>query len=149
MAKIIAIQLESIPETINVGDDITDIIINTQIEFHKLDISIQMEYMLYLFVYDVHGNIDVPVIIGNWDESEVMGVSQFQDRKDHLLGQAMLKLKAKKIHVKNQTPIALELGKLKAGASYSSRKLEVFATLIPANGRASKWSEPFEVDLIF
>jgi len=147
MAKINSVFLESIPEIINVGDDISDIIINVQIEFHKLDISLKMEYLLYLFVYDVHGKVDIPVIIGNWDESNVLGISL--DRKDHLLGKKMLNIKANKTTIKMQTPIALKLGEIKKGASNSSRELEVFATLIPAIGRASKWSEPFETNLVF
>ncbi len=147
MAKINLVSLDLVPEIINVGDDITDIIINTQIEFHKLDIKMQMEYLLYLFVYDVHGKEDIPVIISNWDESYVMGISL--DRKDHLLGKTMLNITARTVNVKLQTPIAIKLGELKKGASNSSRELEVFATLIPAISRASKWSEPFESKLIF
>lgn len=47
----------------------TDIIVHTKIEFHPLDISLQMEYQLFLFVYDINGEIDIPVIIGNWNET--------------------------------------------------------------------------------
>lgn len=147
MAKINSVFLESIPKIIHVGDNISDIIINTQIEFHSLDLKLEMEYLLYLFVYDVHGKVDIPVIIGNWDESDVFGVTF--DRKDHLLGKKMLNITANKATIQLQTSIALKLGKQKKGASNSSRELEVFATLIPAIGRASKWSEPFETNLVF
>lgn len=51
MAKIKYGSLDSILETINVGDDI-------------------------------------PVIIGNWDETHIFGISQ--DRKDHLLGKVVI-----------------------------------------------------------
>lgn len=147
MAKIKSVELESIPEIINVGDDITDIIVNTSIEFHKLDISLKMEYELLLFVYDINGKIDIPVIIGNWDETQVYGVSN--DRNDHLLGQVNLLVIAENDKLEVNTPIALKLGNLEKGDSYTSREIEVFATLIPAIGRASKWSKPFESSIVF
>lgn len=147
MAKIKSVELESIPEIINVGDDITDIIVNTSIEFHKLDISLKMEYELLLFVYDINGKIDIPVIIGNWDETQVYGVSN--DRNDHLLGQINLLVIAENDKLEVNTPIALKLGNLEKGDSYTSREIEVFATLIPAIGRASKWSKPFESSIVF
>lgn len=147
MAKIKSVLLGAIPEIINVGDEVTDIIVHTKIEFHPLDISLQMEYQLFLFVYDINGEIDIPVIIGNWNETQVYGVSN--DRNDHLLGKVNILITAENNQLDFETPIALKLGNLEEGDSYFSRKLEVFATLIPAIGRASAWSDSFEANLVF
>tara|TARA_R110001583_G_scaffold43034_2_gene136809 strand:- start:319 stop:762 length:444 start_codon:yes stop_codon:yes gene_type:complete len=147
MAKIKSVLLEAIPETIIVGDDVTDIVVHTTIEFHAIDISLQMEYHLFLLVYDINGKMDIPVIISNWDEFHIYGVSE--DRKDRLLGEVVIPITCGKELEEITTPIALKLGKLTKGDSYFSRKLEVFATLIPAIGSASKWSDPFEANLVF
>jgi len=141
MAKILAVNLHSIPEVIHVGDNVSDITVETKIEFHDMDIQLNMDYCLHIFVYDIHGDIDAPVILPNWDESSIIGISM--DRKDDFLGQAIIKLKAKDKETHIKTPIALKLGSLEKGTSYYSRKLEVFATVAPIVGRASKWSEPF------
>jgi hypothetical protein len=148
MAKIKYVSLLSIPEIINVGDDISDITVVTKIEFHPLDIKMEMDYLLYVFVYDIHGNVDTPVIIENWDESNVFGVSE--SWKDDFLGKKVVEINCKEErNVEINTPIALHLGKLTKNSSHHSKKLEVFASLIPAVGRASKWSKPFESDIIF
>lgn len=147
MAKIKTVKLDAVPEYINVGDKVTDIIIQSTIEFHKLDIKLEMEYKLVLFVYDVNGDSDIPVIIGNWDDTRIYGV--LQDRKDQFLGKVLVDVKAENESLNLKTPLGLKLGKLTEKNSYISRNLEVFATLIPAIGRASKWSEPFETEIVF
>ncbi|WP_445735654.1 hypothetical protein [Mariniflexile sp.] len=149
MAKIESVTLKHIPKTIDVGDNISDIIIVTQIEFHHLDMSLKMEYLLYLFVYDVHGKPDVPIIVSNWDDSTFFGMQL--DGKDDLLGKEMIAINASSGNSNNiiETPIALKLGNLHGSHSYHTRKLEVFATLVPAINEASKWSEPFETDIVF
>ncbi len=43
----------------------------------------------------------------------------------------------------------LKLGKLSQMSSHYAKKLEVFATMAPAVGRASKWSSPFESRIEF
>ncbi|MDO7173584.1 hypothetical protein [Mariniflexile sp. AS56] len=146
MAKIKSVSLKSIPESIHVGDNVSDITILTNLEFHPLDISLQMEYMLYLFVYDVHGKPDVPIILSNWDDSVFMGMQL--DGKDDLLGRKVVSIVANSNPL-IETPIALKLGNLNDSHSCYKRKLEVFATLIPAIGKASKWSEPFEASIVF
>lgn len=147
MAKIESVSLQQIPETIDVGDNVSDITIVTQIVFHPLDLSLQMEYILYLFVYDIHGNPDVPILLSNWDESSFYGMRL--DGKDDLLGKKKVSIKATKEKSKIETPIALKLGDLYESQSYHKRKLEVFASLIPAIGTSSKWSEPFESNIVF
>lgn len=146
MAKITAVTLNEVPETINVGDQINDIDVNIQIEYHRQDILLSMEYLLHVFVYDINGKMDIPVIISNWDDSMVLAISE-DGRKDNFLGRAAIAVKATETAQKYQVPLALKLG-ISHGTSYFSKKLEVFATLIPAVGRASKWSEPFETRLI-
>lgn len=147
MAKIKSVKLDSIPEFINVGDNISDILVNITIEFHKLDVSLQMEYVLTLFIYDINGKMDIPVIIENWDETHVYGVSQ--DRRDQLLGKVSQIVTSGSELLKLSTPMALKLGALNDKSSHFSRKLEVLASLTPAIGCASKWSSPFESNLYF
>lgn len=147
MAKIANVTIDNIPETINVGDNITDLVVKTSIEFHPLDISLKMEYQLLLAVYDINGDIDIPVLISNWDETNIYGVSK--DRNDHLLGKVFVSIVCDNTTLEIHTPMALKLGDLLEGRSYFSRNLEVFATLIPAIGRASKSSQVFESNLLY
>ena len=141
MAKIQSVSLQSIPEIINVSDNENDITVVTEIEFHKLDIKLEMEYCLHLFVYDIHGDVDAPLVIPNWDESRVLPI--VTDRKDILLGEVMEHFSATNNVLTINTKMALKLGKLDSNKNYFSRKFEVFATITPAIGRASKWSQPF------
>lgn len=147
MAKLTSVSLKSIPEFINVGDDVNDITIITKVEFHPLDVSLNMEYLLHLLVYDVHGSPDIPIIINNWDESKVIGLEQ--DGKDDFLGNKIISISADEAVKIFETPITLRLGQLQNSQSFYKRKLEVLATLIPAIGRSTKWSEPFESKLVF
>lgn len=147
MAKIKSVSLLSIPETINVGDDDSDLTVVSEIEFHPLDIQLQMEYCLHVFLYDIHGNVDAPLVLPNWDESKVISIAS--DREDDFLGSASKILKAEESNVSIEIPLKLKLGSFKKNRAYHSRKLEVFATIAPAVGRASKWSEPFESFIVF
>lgn len=147
MAKIISVSLLSIPEVIVVNDNDNDFTVVVEIEFHDLDIKLDMEYYLHLFVYDIHGDIDAPLVLPNWDESKVLSITL--DRKDEYLGFAKKKLYATKNKETVTLPMRLKLGKLSHRSSHYSKKLEVFATIAPAIGRASKWSAPFESKLEF
>lgn len=147
MAKILLVDLQSVPEVINVSDNANDLTVETTIQFHALDIEQKMEYCLHLFVYDIHGEVDPPLILPNWDESSIVSISSNDDRKDDFLGQATVILKADKPEVTIKTPMALHLGKLNYGSTYFTRKLEVFATVAPVVGRASKWSKAFQTQI--
>ncbi|WP_111706877.1 hypothetical protein [Lutibacter citreus] len=147
MAKLTSIKLGELPESIVVGNDSTEVSIEAIIDFHKIDLQLEMEYILFLFVYDVNGKIDIPVIIGNWDQSSIYGISD--DRHDHLMGTIKLPIKAIESNVILNTSIKLNLGRILDGDSYFSKKLEVFGTLIPAIGRASNWSQPKEIGILF
>lgn len=147
MSKILSVSLLSIPEVIVVNDDINDLTVVVELEFHDLDISLQMEYYLHVFVYDIHGEVDAPLILSNWDESKVLPISL--DRKDEYLGVSSQKISAVKKHETIELPMQLKLGKISKMSSHFSKKLEVFATITPAIGRASKWSEPFESRIEF
>jgi hypothetical protein len=147
MAKIESVTVVNIPEIINVGDDENDITVKIMIKFHPLDIESRMEYMLYIFVYDIHGDVDLPLIIGNWDDTNVYGISN--SNHDDLLGKMSLHIQAKDPGILITQPMTLKLGGLTKNSSYYSKKLEVFATLIPAINRASKWSKPFESKIAF
>lgn len=141
MAKILSVSLLSIPDVIHVGDNVSDITVVTEIQFHRPDIVLEMEYCLHIFVYDIHGDMDTPFVLPNWDESNVLPISL--DRKDDFMGKAVKILKADVEKLTVEMPIALHLGKFNKERSYISRKLEAFATMAPAVGRASKWSDPF------
>ncbi len=152
MAKIVEVILDKIPEYIDVDDAKSNtIIVSTEIELHPLDISGNMEYMLHLFVYDVHGVKDVPVLISNWDDTKVLRVSR-NERKDDFLCKEHILIRAEeanKSKLSIKTPMTIKLGKLQDNTSVYSRKFEVFATLIPAVDRVSKWSAPFESKLVY
>jgi hypothetical protein len=147
MAKIISVGLLSIPDVINVGDNISDITVVTKIEFHDIDIKLQMEYCLHIFVYDIHGEMDTPLVVANWDETKVFPISA--SRKDVFLGEKKELLTANEKNIEILSPIALHLGKFNKQDHYVSRKIEAFATLTPAIGRASKWSEPFTAQIVY
>lgn len=142
MAKILNVSLLSIPEVIIINDNHNDFTVIIEVEFHDLDIKLEMEYCLHLFVYDIHGDVDAPLVLPNWDESKVLSIAL--DRKDEYLGSATRKIFAEKKQTTLTVPMHLKLGKLSSISSHYSKKLEVFATIAPAIGRASKWSEPFE-----
>ncbi|MFD2916500.1 hypothetical protein [Psychroserpens luteus] len=142
MAKILNVSLQSIPEVIIINDDDNDLTILTEVEFHDLDIKLKMEYYLHLFVYDIHGDVDAPLVIPNWDDVEVLSIAL--DRKDDYLGVANVSVTADKKRVSIKTAMRLKLGKQSNTSSHFSKKLKVFATIAPAIGRSSKWSLPFE-----
>ena len=147
MAKILSVRLLSIPEVIVVNDNENDFTVVVEVEFHNLDIQLHMEYCLHLFLYDVRGLVDAPLVLPNWDESKVLSISE--GRKDEYLGSATKKLIAQEKKVTLTIPMRLKLGKLSHRSSHYSKKLEVFATIAPAVGRASKWSKPFESRIEF
>jgi hypothetical protein len=147
MAKIIAVELQKIPKYINVGDDVNDIIVLTKILFHDFDIKLEMPYCLHVFVYDIHGDVDAPLMLPNWDESILMPVTT--DRKDDFLGKEVVMLTATNSEVSIETPMALKLGQFNREMSFTTRKLEVFATIAPVISRASKYSEPFTTTLSY
>tara|TARA_R110002096_G_scaffold56623_3_gene144425 strand:- start:151 stop:594 length:444 start_codon:yes stop_codon:yes gene_type:complete len=147
MAKILSVGLLSIPEVIIINDNHNDFTVVTEIEFHDLDIQFKMEYCLHLFVYDIHGEVDAPLVIPNWDESKVFPI--VTDRKDEYLGFQVEYISALNKIETIKTSMRLQLGRLDDTSSHYSKKLEVFATIEPAIGRASKWSEPFESKIEF
>ena len=147
MAKIIKVCLESIPKEIQVNDKKSDFTVLTDVEFHPLDIKIEMEYILHLFVYDINGIIDIPIIVNNWDETSVKGVSL--EHLDDLLGTERIIIKAQAAPLQVACEMSLHLGKLSPSSSAFKRELGVFATIIPAIGRASKWSAPFESLIVY
>ena len=147
MAKILSVSLLSIPEVIVVNDNHNDFTVVVEVEFHNLDIQLKMEYCLHLFLYDVHGVVDAPLVLPNWDESKVLSISV--ERQDEYLGSATKKILVTKKNENLTIPMRLKLGKLSQRSSHYSKKLEVFATIAPAIGRASKWSLPFEARIEF
>jgi len=147
MAKILSVDLLKIPKFIHVGDDVNDLTVVTKIRFHPLDIKLEMEYCLHVFIYDIHGEVDAPLVIPNWDSSTVMSLSM--DRKDDFLGKKTVIMTAESKEKTIETPIALTLGNFNKQKSYTTRNLEVFATLTPVIGRASKWSKRFTSNISY
>lgn len=147
MAKILEVAINHLPKYINVGDDVNDITVHTKIEFHDIDIKLEMPYCLHLFVYDIHGEVDAPLILPNWDESTLIPLTL--DRKDDFLGESTIMLSATEKEVTIATPMALKLGVIKNQMSRTSRNLEVFATLTPVIARASKYSKQYTAVLTY
>jgi hypothetical protein len=147
MAKIASVTLESVPKEIHVNDSLSDFTVLTDIEFHDLDIKIGMEYCLHIFVYDIHGSPDIPVIIANWDETSIVRIAS--ERKDDFLGRNSIIVRAESKKMIVKSPMTLRLGNQTRASSSFLRKLNVFVSVVPAIERASKWSEPFEAKLIF
>ena len=147
MAKILSVELDSIPDEIIVSDSLSDITVITSIAFHPIDIKLEMEYSLHLFVYDINGKIDIPIIVNNWDQTAVRGVSI--DHKDDFLGTKQVVVKAIEEVLNVRTDLSLKLGKLSSSSSSYKRELRVFATMVPAISRASKWGNPFESVIVY
>lgn len=151
MAKINKVLIQKIPEFVDVSDKkVNAITIITEIIFHPLDLKLEMEYQLYLFVYDIHGKEDIPVLISNWDESKIHRVAKGQLMDDFLSKEIFL-IKSKNNkngHLVIENQITLKLGKITESTSVFTRTFEVFATLIPAINRASARSNSFESTLV-
>lgn len=146
MAKIKKIEVNTTTESGNNNE----VSVLTKIMFHELDIKFQMEYILHLFVYDVNGNNDIPILISNWDDTKIIQGSK-NDKKDSFLGKKHLLIKTENLNKKTlslSTTIVLRLGKVTNHTTIHKRNLEVFATLIPAIDSVSKWSKSFEINLI-
>lgn len=146
MAQINSVEIKNVPEYIEVGDNDTPISVEVKITFHKIDIKLEMAYILDVIIYDIHGPLDVPVVLANWKDTKVIPISQ--GRKDKYLGFAKVELEANKEVETLDIPISLKLGKLAENDSHILRRLDVFATLTPAVGRCSKWSAQFESFLL-
>lgn len=152
MAKISKVRLQEIPENVVVSDSRANTItVITEIVFHPLDIKLEMEYQLYLFVYDVHGKEDIPVIISNWDNSKIRRIANEQRKDDFLCKEGFLikpdNSKNNQLVVEKQ--MTLNLGKVTKTTSVFTRNFEVFASLIPAISIASARSDVFESKLVF
>lgn len=148
MAKITEVKLINIPEIIIVGDDKSDLTVEVKIEFHDIDIKLEMEYMLYIIIYDVHGKLDIPILLTNWDESNMIPVA-FEDSSDDFLGTYKTKVKATEKLINFKKDITLKLGVLNVLKTHQTKKLEALSFLVPAISRASKWSKPYSAKLEF
>lgn len=148
MAKIKATKLEKIPDEVVLGHETQTITVIVELEFHRLDIQFKMQYYVHLFIYDVHGKNELPVIMSNWDDSCMISVSTIAGRSDDYLGKGMAPITAESSYMKIKVPIDIHLGEINPDGAYISRKVEVLATMAPVFARASKWSEPQEVELL-
>lgn len=148
MAKIKDVSLVNVPEKIIVGDDQSDLTVLVDIEFHDIDLKLEMEYMLYILVYDVHGKIDIPILLTNWDESAIFPLA-IEDRTDDFLGTYKTKLIAKEKSLIFKKDITLKLGVLGNRSSHYTKKLDTLAFLVPAISRASKWSDAYSTNIEF
>ena len=140
MAKIINVELISIPEFIEINNDKTDFTVVIDLEFHKLDIELKMEYYLYCFIYDTNGKVDNPLILSNWDDSKVLQI--LKDRKnDDYLGFEKIIITSNEDKKTITIPMKLILGNVNSNTSFYSKTIKAFSSLIPAIGIASKWSK--------
>ncbi|GGG22842.1 hypothetical protein [Christiangramia forsetii] len=149
MAKILTVEVLDFPKEIHIGNQDTTINVFAKIEFHKLDMQYEMEYCLHVFVYDIHDQIDPPIIISNWDESYVISVATALDRKDDFIGEANIIIKATSNETNLKIPVMLKLGSVNTKETYFSRNLKVFVTATPAIGRVSMWSSPHNTRVFY
>lgn len=149
MAKLISVELLEVPDEITVGDNDIDITVITTIDFHKIDVACNMEYCLHLFVYDVRGKKDPPLMMANWDESYMVSLETAYDKVDDFLGKTSVIVKAEGKEKIIKTPMSLKLGSFNKNNTYITRKLSVFATAEPAIGRVSKWSKPYKTEVLY
>ena len=142
MAKILAVNPSKFPDIIEVGKDCTIIPVHIKIEFHLVDLRLKMEYILYLYAYDIRGKKDIPILLNNWDESNISSIPQ--ETEDDVLGKVSYHIAAESEKQNINCELKLKLGILDRNKHYDRRHLRIFAELIPAVGVASKWSEAFE-----
>lgn len=145
MAKIRNVIPVNTPSKVVVGSGSLEIEVHTAIEFHSIDIKLEMEYLLYLYAYDVRGKTDVQILLNNWDESSIASIPQ--ETEDDILGKTSTKIIAKTKDQNVETTIALKMGTIDRSKHYEHRYLRIFAELIPAIGQASKWSETLKIDV--
>jgi len=145
MAKILEVSVSKFPEIIEVGLEATIISVHVEIEFHPIDHRLHMEYVLYLYAYDIRGKIDIPVLLNNWDESNISYIPQ--ETEDDLLGKTSNHIVVKSKLQSVDSELKLKLGVLHRNKHYERRHLKIFAELIPAIGLASKWSDTLELEL--
>lgn len=146
MAQINSVEVKNVPEYIHVGDKESEITVAVAVTFHKIDMELEMEYILDVVIFDIHGPMDIPVILANWEDTKVLPVSL--GRKDQYLGAAKKHILASTESELFEIPVNLQLGKLTRTDSYIRRRLDAFATLTPAIGRSSKWSAQLESYLL-
>lgn len=149
MAKIKSIQLKSIPEVINIGDNVNTIEAIVEIDFHHLDVENKMEYMLHLYLFDIRGRMDAPIFIPNWDECMVIPLLRKHDIKDYFLAKKSIDVIAQQEMLGVPVEIALKPEDIQRKAPITSSNLAAFATLVPAISVASKWSKSFEVQVTY
>lgn len=147
MAKIKTVEFVNTPSTIVVGDDITDIQVMVKVEFHQLDIRLEMEYVLYVFIYDICGAFDTQFLIPNWDETKINPL--VSELKDDFFGKSFKKVLAKESLQEISFKMDFQLGQLKAIKSPYSKKLNAYAVLIPCIGVNVKQSNIHNLDLVY
>ncbi len=145
MAKIKSVIPVNIPSKVVVGSGASKIVVHTAIEFHSIDLKLEMEYLLYLYAYDVRGKTDVQILLNNWDESSIASIPQ--ETEDDVLGKTSTKIIARTKDQNVETSVILKMGSIDSAKHYEYRYLRIFAEIIPAIGQASKWSETLQIDV--
>jgi hypothetical protein len=56
----------------------------TEIVFHPRDVKLEMEYQLYLYVSDILGKEDNPILISNSDRTKIHRISKEHQIDDFL-----------------------------------------------------------------
>ena len=139
MAKIKKIALKATDKLLAKGK----IKVLTNIEFHPLDLKLQMEYILHLFIYEKQEQKSIPVLISNWDDTKIIEVAK-DDKKNEFLGKKHLLIKTEQLQNTTfalATSVQLKPRNTANVTPTNPKELEVFATLIPAVDSVSKWSK--------
>ncbi|CAL2103028.1 conserved protein of unknown function [Tenacibaculum sp. 190130A14a] len=146
MAKINSVQLTNIPKEIIVGNKLFNLNVQIEIECHKIDLQLEMEYYLHAFIYDVKGKLDTPVLVPNWNNSFVFPIAF--ENSDEYLGKTQCLFTTNKKSISISLNIDLMLGKLKESSFPITKRLEAYVAIIPAIGVAGKHSSIHSVNML-
>lgn len=147
MAQINNIEITEQFTEIEIGDKVFSLTVEVDIEFHQLDINLNMEYCLHTMIMEIHGQQDIPIILSNWKKSSVLSINE-DNRKDVILANQIIDIKAQKKQLSLTIPFKVKLGSYNNHSVYN-KKLEAYAVLIPAISYCSMHSNPKSVDLLF
>ena len=139
MAKITSIKLSSPELNKLVNTDLKRIHLLTCLEFHPLDIQMEMEYQLHLFLFDSDAPLSKLKFLMNWDEADFFETSF---SKAGIIEHVRVKVSA--CHAKTSLERIVTLSK-KDGLPLNG--IRVFGTLVPVISRATTWSNTYLFDL--
>ena len=114
--------------------------LEAKISFHQLDLQLHMEYKLHVLFFAASGQSEMPLLFHNWDQSGF--VISTHESNSEVVGQCWFTLKASKEPV----TIKKSLSEDDLETSFI-QGIKAFGSLVPAVGKAVKWSNEYFFDL--